>query len=179
MKKNINRRRLLAGAAVGLVGASTQPLMAKLVSAGGGYEFEVQRTDDEWRAMLTPEEFEILRNGGTEVPKSSLYWENRDAGTYSCKGCDLDVYESEYQVQLGKGWVFFFHGIPNTVMLGIDKVKPSEYGGAGMADEGPAGHLIEAHCRRCGSHLGHVLQVGLFLVHCINGTALNFESSAA
>lgn len=178
MIKTMNRRRLLAGAAVGIAGASTLPVRAELVSAGGGFEFEVARTDDEWRAMLTPEEFEILRNGGTETPRSSLWWENKDAGTYSCKGCDLPVYESEYQVQLGKGWVFFFHGIPNNVMLGIDKQQPAEYGGSGMV-EGPAGHLIESHCRRCGSHLGHVLQVSLFIVHCINGAALNFEPSSA
>ncbi|MDA8584919.1 peptide-methionine (R)-S-oxide reductase [Rhodobacteraceae bacterium] len=177
MKNGINRRRLLAGAAVGLVGASSQPVMAKLVSKGGGYEFEVQRTDAEWKEMLTPEEFEILRSGGTEAPKSSPYWENKETGIYSCKGCDLEVYDSQYKTQLDKGWVFFFHGIPNTVMFGIDKINP--YGASDSATEGPAGHLIEAHCRRCGSHLGHVLQVGLFILHCINGTALDFEPKSA
>ena len=180
MTQNMNRRQMLTSAAVGAtaVGLGAQPAAAKLVSAGGGFTFEIQRTDEEWRAMLSDAEYEILRNGGTEVPKTSLYWETRDEGTYTCKGCDLPVYTSEYKVQLNKGWVFFFHGVPNNVMTGIDKLKPSEYGGSGMTVDGPAGHLIEAHCRRCGSHLGHIVYLAPFILHCINGTALNFEGTA-
>ena len=176
--KSINRRVLMSGAAAVAVSAGASPARAELVSGSNGFEFEIKHTDEEWRDLLTDHEYSILRDGGTEDPRTSAYYDFEDVGDYHCKGCDLPVYTSHYKVNWPKkGWVFFFHGMPNNVLMGVDKKRPSAYGSAGMA--GPAGDLIETHCRRCGSHLGHVLHVSLFVMHCINGAALNFQAAKA
>lgn len=138
----------------------------------GGFAYEVRRTEEQWRAMLTDEEYRILREGGTEERKSSPLWEEDRAGLYRCRGCELPVYESEWKTILDIGWVFFLHSIPDSILTGIDGV-PSRYNENGMDVSGVS--LIEAHCRRCGSHLGHVVYVEQTIRHCINGTALTFH----
>lgn len=125
------------------------------------FKFEIVRTDEEWRELLTEDEFKILRRGGTETPKSSELWEEDRDGTYHCKGCDLHVYSSDWKTILDKGWVFFAHCEPNSVLTGIDEARFFS--------------IIEAHCRRCGSHLGHILYVEDRILHCINGTSLVFK----
>lgn len=118
--------------------------------------YEVQYSQTEWRARLTPAEYTILREGGTERRNSHRYTQKSDNGTYHCKGCALPVYVATQKVNLDIGYVFFRHAIPASVLTGID------------------GTRIEAHCRRCGSHLGHILYVETEILHCINGTALEF-----
>lgn len=135
------------------------------------YVYPVQRTEDEWREMLSEDEYAILRGGGTEYPQSSALWNDYSEGTFTCRGCGLHVYSSNWRVEIDKGWVFFAHSEPTAVLTDIDKSAP--YGG--MAAQAPA--LIEAHCRDCSSHLGHVLIVDGQLVHCINGLALTFEAA--
>lgn len=177
----LGRRAFLSATAASAVAlAHSRPAAAAgpgLVSASGPFEFEVQRSDEEWREMLTDAEYTIMREGGTEEPQSSIHWDRKEPGSYHCKGCDLKVYDHEWKVVWKKGWVFFRHSEPQNVLLGVDRVKPAVYGGSGMAENENA--LIEAHCRRCGSHLGHVVMANLIVVHCINGAALNFEPAAA
>ena len=138
------------------------------------YTYEVTRSEDEWIAMLNGEEYAIMREGYTESPKSSPLWEETRPGTYLCKGCDLPVFEGNWKVVLEKGWVFFEHAVPGSVMSNVDGPTP-EYGA--MADGKKA--VIEKHCRRCGSHLGHLLIVDFDLLYCINGASLTFEAQTA
>ena len=126
------------------------------ITSASGLRYEVQRTDADWRARLSEHEYAILREGGTEPRHSSpLATETRN-GTYACKGCELPIYSSSEKIILPQGWVFFHHSYDNAVLTGVDQ-----------------GH-IEAHCRRCGSHLGHILYVETQVLHCINGTSLIF-----
>ena len=166
---------------------------------GDAFHFEVTRTDEEWRAMLTETEYTIMRLGGTEAPKSDPLWDSEEDGTYTCKGCDLPLYEGRFKVVIDKGWLFYRHSYPNSVLTGIDKsvysqfaqrdgdkdapMLPTEVDISQFSDEerdllDPLLSL-EVHCRRCASHLGHILYVENKLVHCINGTSLNFSPEAA
>ena len=136
--------------------------------AADDFQFEVQKTEDEWREQLGDYHFQILRKGGTEWPKDSELWDDYRAGEFYCHGCDLHLYSSEWRAEIDKGWVFFTHSQPNAVLTGID--KSADYSMT-MSHKRT---LIEAHCRRCGSHLGHILNVGKQLVHCVNGASLQF-----
>ena len=176
MDKHVSRRHLLRlGSAAGLaslaacdqvafpglsapdqsVGETTPPADLPATSAAG-FRFEVQRTEEDWRARLTEDEYTILREGGTEPRNSSPLATETRRGTYACKGCELPIYSSAQKIILPQGWVFFRHSYENAVLTGIDSGQ------------------IEVHCRRCASHLGHVLYVETQIVHCINGSALIF-----
>ena len=140
------------------------------------FVFEITRTEAEWRARLSAWEYRILREGGTEPHFSSALWNEERPGQYSCRGCDLPLYNSEHKTIRQIGWVFYFHAIPNSVLLGMDE-SPAQYGSADQMADSPQ-ILIEAHCRRCGSHLGHILNVQGDVLHCINGAALAFAPAA-
>lgn len=136
------------------------------------YPYEIQRTRDEWRAYLDNDEnlYGVMRLARTETPKTTDLWREAHNGDYLCRGCDLPLYEGRWFQRLNKGWVFFHHAKPNTVLFALDGPVP-QYGQAGMAlDEKNA--ISEVHCRRCGSHVGHHLKVSGMFLHCINGTAL-------
>ena len=124
-----------------------------------GFTYEVQYSDEEWRTRLTPAEYKVLRESKTEPRHSHRFVQTTDAGTYHCQGCELPIYTSDQKVILDIGWVFFRHCLPDSVLLGVD----------GVANE--------AHCRRCGSHMGHVLYVAGEVLHCVNGTALDFKAA--
>lgn len=134
------------------------------------FTYEVRRTEEEWRALLDDEEYVILRGGQTELPASSDLWDETRPGVFGCRGCNLHLYSSEWRAPVDKGWVFFAHSEPNAVLTGID--TPQE--AYGMDPNGP-GNMVEVHCRRCGSHLGHILLVEGEVLHCINGRSLTFE----
>ena len=137
------------------------------------YVYEITRTDAEWRRRLSEFEYEVLRNSGTEWARTSALWDDYREGEFYCKGCDLQLYSSEWRVPLDKGWVFFSHSLPTAVLTDIDKAADYAMNGS------PGRTMIEVHCRRCGSHLGHLLNVENRLVHCINGVALKFEPAGA
>lgn len=134
------------------------------------FQYSYRKTNIEWRAKLTDSEYRILREGETERPKSNPLWNEERAGDYRCKGCDLLIYSSEYKVNLDKGWVFFRQSEPDSVLMGIDLV--TTYGGIEKSQT-----AIEAHCRRCASHLGHILYLDDEILHCINGTSLSFVAT--
>ena len=170
---SLGRRGFLgAGAALAVAATSAATRPAKAAAETADFTYEIVRTEAEWRQMLTVEEFEILRKGGTEAKKSSKYWDQEAEGTYSCKGCDLAVYDATWQVHPGIGWVFFRQSEPNSILMDIDG---NPY--TGMTDTRILS-IIEAHCRRCGSHLGHILTVNNATLHCINGKALEFRPAA-
>ena len=176
----LNRRQFFAAssaAALSVGTAASADGKAKYDPSKSTFEYEVTRTEAEWREMLTEYEYFIMREGLTEKPKTSPLWEETAAGTYHCKGCELPVFQSNWKTVLSKGWVFFYHAEPNSVLMAIEGNIPSEYGGS-MSDAGIAA-ITEVHCRRCGSHLGHFLIVEGLQTHCINGTSLTFKQETA
>ena len=121
---------------------------------------------DEWRKRLTPAQFAVLRENGTETAGSSpLEYEHR-AGTYACAGCDLALFASKTKFESGTGWPSFYAPLPAAVE------KSRDTSDLMVRDE--------VHCRRCAGHLGHVFDDGpppTGLRYCINGVALRFRSA--
>lgn len=174
----LDRRAVLkagvATAALG-AGATLRPGKARAADPGQEFTYEIVRSEAEWRNLLSEAEFRILREGDTELPNTSPLTEETAAGIYCCRGCELTIYDSVWKVPLKVGYVFFSHSRPDTVLTSIDG-EPA-YGDA--AANRLFEPMIEVHCRRCGSHLGHILVVQEKLVHCINGTSLLFRADAA
>jgi peptide-methionine (R)-S-oxide reductase len=155
------RRRELLGMTV-LAGAS---LVAwwPIGTPARAATFEVMHTDAEWRALLSPAAYEVLRQQDTELPFSSqLDYETR-RGTYSCAGCALPLYSSATKYDSHTGWPSFWQPVPNAV---------AESDGTSFGMD-----RTDVHCSRCGSHLGHVFPDGpppTGLRYCMNGVALTF-----
>ncbi len=129
--------------------------------------FPVTRTDAEWRQLLTPEQYQVMRGHGTELPGSCALLHEKRAGTFSCAGCGQKLFESKLKFESGTGWPSFNDPLPGAVETTTDRSY-------GMV-------RTEVHCARCGSHLGHVFEDGpppTHLRYCVNGVALNFEPSA-
>ena len=126
--------------------------------------FPVTKTDAEWRAQLTPEQYAVLRGHGTERPGScALNYEKR-AGTFSCVGCGQDLFVSKTKFESGTGWPSFDQPLPGSVETSVDRKCFMT--------------RTEVHCARCGGHLGHVFPDGpppTGLRYCINGVALDFR----
>jgi len=162
----IDRRILLASTA-GLFGfAALRWLRGEAAQAAE--KFEVEKTDAEWRAQLTPQQYEILRKEGTERPWTSPLLKEHRKGTFACAGCDLPLFSSETKFESGTGWPSFFRPLENAVSTREDRTF-------GMK-------RVEAHCRRCGGHLGHVFEDGpkpTGLRYCMDGYALTFRPAAA
>ena len=170
---NMSRRDVLRTSTF-LAGAMFAPvaLRADVPAGRDPFDYEVTRTEAEWRTRLG-EAYPVMREGKTEAPMSSRIWAEARAGRYECKGCDLVQYRSELKIHLPKGWLFFVASEPNAQMMSQDN-------NAEMGDEaGPTSVDIEVHCRRCGSHMGHILLVEGRVLHCINGASLNFVPDAA
>ncbi|MEM8977864.1 MAG: peptide-methionine (R)-S-oxide reductase [Pseudomonadota bacterium] len=165
----ITRRSLVSSsAALAIAG----PLQAASASRSAPFEYEITRTLPEWLERLSPDDFKVLRLSQTEPRHSSPLIQETRSGAYCCKGCDLPLYVSDWKVQLDIGWVFFRHGEENALLMAVDH---------GQSDMGTHEDTakIEAHCRRCGSHIGHVLLVNGAVLHCVNGSSLQFEPAAS
>lgn len=123
--------------------------------------FEVTRTEAEWRALLTELEFAVMRDHATERPFSSPLDKETRAGTYHCRGCDLPLYGSAQKYDSGTGWPSFWDNLPGSVGT--------------QPDNKLFRARTEVHCRRCGSHLGHIFGDGPQPTgkrHCLNGVSL-------
>lgn len=125
--------------------------------------FEFTLTDEEWRARLSPEAYQVLRHEATERAGTSPLNHEKRAGMFHCAGCDLPLFSSATKYDSGTGWPSFWEPLENAV-----RTKP---------DPGIFGDRVEVHCRRCGGHLGHVFEDGpqpTGLRYCINGVSLAF-----
>ncbi len=161
----MKRRTLLSAAAIlmGTAGGSyfltrKAPTMATTPEA-----FEINKTEDEWRKLLTPEQFNVLRKHGTERAGTSILDKEYGKGSFVCAGCDLPLFVSDTKFNSGTGWPSFNDPIPNAIGISVDRKLLMK--------------RTEVHCRRCGGHLGHVFEDGpkpTGLRYCMNGISMKF-----
>ncbi|PSB20472.1 peptide-methionine (R)-S-oxide reductase [filamentous cyanobacterium CCP1] len=127
-------------------------------------QFEVTKTEQEWRETLTPEQFYVLRKHGTERAGTSPLDKNYADGTYICAGCGNPLFKSATKFNSGTGWPSFFQPIEGAVETTVDRSFFMT--------------RVEVHCARCGGHLGHVFNDGPAPTgqrYCMNGVSLEFE----
>lgn len=171
MTHRTSRRAFLGTAAATAIATPFAASAQAEAPSGEEMVYEVTRTEAEWRERLTDFEYSILREFSTEPRFISDLWQEERPGHYQCRGCDLTLYDSNQKTVRLIGWVFYYHARPDSVLLGIDE-WPAEM--SESEELGEPRQVTEVHCRRCGSHLGHLLQVQGDMLHCINGTALAF-----
>lgn len=158
----VTKRTFLASAAA-LIGGLALGGCAKKTDAAPGERFEVTKSPEQWRAILTPAQYAVLRDAETERARSSPLNDEHRRGIYRCAGCALPVFTSQAKFESGTGWPSFTAPIKDAV-----RTKP---------DPGLFGTRTEVHCRRCGGHLGHVFDDGpppTGKRWCMNGVAMNF-----
>ena len=166
----MNRRTfLLGGTAIigtGIAAFSSNLTGGRGAKAASEETFEVVKTEAQWREILTPQQFKVLREEGTEYAHSSPLLHEKRAGNYACAGCELPLYSSEHKYDSRTGWPSFTQALPNAV--GTKKDTKFFMVRTGV------------HCSRCGGHLGHIFDDGpapTGMRHCINGLALKFVAS--
>ena len=165
-----SRRQFLyvAGATLGLA-----PIVAWLGSptkanSAAARTFPVMKTDDEWRTLLTDEQYDVLRKHATERAGTSPLNHEKRRGTFVCAGCGQELFSSETKYESGTGWPSFYKPLPNAVATTVD----TSY------------FMVrtEVHCARCGGHLGHLFPDGPKPTgerYCMNGAAMKFKPDNA
>ncbi len=156
------RRDLLAGGALAL--AAAFGLSRRGARAAPAEHYAVQHTPAEWRGLLKPAAYDVLREQGTEYPNSSPLLNEHRHGTFHCAGCAQSAFRSETKFDSGTGWPSFWAPIAHAV--------------ATTSDRSLLMARTEVHCSRCGGHLGHVFDDGprpTGLRYCMNGAAMTFQ----
>jgi peptide-methionine (R)-S-oxide reductase len=161
-------RRYLLMVGAGLAALAIMRWPREAGAAAGPETFEVQKADAEWKRILTPAQYDVLRRHGTERPGSSPLDHEKRKGTFACAGCDLPLYSSDTKFDSGTGWPSFYQPLPDAIRTTTDRSLFME--------------RTEVHCRRCGGHLGHVFDDGpkpTGLRYCMNGVAMKFVPAAS
>ncbi len=162
----MKRRFLFACGAVGLATAFGNAWYGS--KPGAAETFEVTLTDAEWRKRLTPDQYAVLRQSDTERPFTSKLLHEARRGTFTCAGCDRDLFASTTKFDSGTGWPSFWAPLDHAV----GTVRDTSFGMVRTA----------VHCSRCGGHLGHLFDDGpkpTGLRYCMNGVALGFKPTTA
>ena len=163
----LSRRHLLfAGVSLGVLAMFYRSRNSSADPRPG--PFEITRTEEEWRKALTPEQFYVLRQHGTERPFTSPLDREKRAGIFSCAGCQLPLFSSTTKFDSRTGWPSFHTPLENAVGIQVDRSLFMV--------------RTEVHCRRCGGHLGHVFEDGpppTGLRYCVNGLAMTFAPEGA
>ena len=162
---SINRRNLMkVGLALGLGVLAKRSGLLPAMAKESMEPFEITKTDEEWRSILTPMQYRVLRQEATEPPFKNKYNANKAKGTYHCAGCDLPLFSSETKYDSRTGWPSFWQPISQSA-IGTKTDWKLIY------------PRTEVHCARCGGHLGHIFKDGpkpTGLRYCINSAAMTF-----
>jgi methionine-R-sulfoxide reductase len=129
----------------------------------------IEKSEAEWRAELTPEQYRVLRQAGTERPFTGAYWNHHENGAYTCAGCGTELFRSDAKFDSGCGWPSFFEAADES------KVERRVDNSFGM-------RRVEVLCRACGGHLGHVFEDGPLPTgerYCINSASIKFANGKA
>lgn len=164
MRKQLTRAEIILALASSAIGIGLVTMRRQAATAATAHHFTVNHSDDEWRKLLTPKQYDVLRKHGTEAPNSSPLESEQRKGTYLCAGCRLALFSSTTKYHSGTGWPSFYQPLPHAIETSkdFDLIVPR----------------VEVHCSRCGGHLGHVFDDGpkpTGLRYCMNGVALTFE----
>jgi peptide-methionine (R)-S-oxide reductase len=161
----MNRRTLLLASLVPISTASAlifSPQKSESIAKTSG-KFKISKTEAQWRKILTPAQFEVLRKQGTEQAGSSPLTNEHRPGKFVCAGCNLPLFTSATKFDSGTGWPSFYAAIAGAIETSVDKSLDTM--------------RIEVSCRRCGGHLGHVFEDGpkpTGLRYCMNGISMKF-----
>ncbi|KAK9477334.1 Mss4-like protein [Lipomyces japonicus] len=146
---------------------TTSLLLASMGRDNDNSNFPVQKTEDEWRAVLSPTQFQVLRQRGTERPFTGEYEYHHDKGVYNCAGCNVPLYESKTKFDSGCGWPAFYEAVPGA----IKRIEDRSFGMV----------RTEMVCSNCGGHLGHIFIGEGYKTptderHCVNSISLRFKA---
>jgi peptide-methionine (R)-S-oxide reductase len=133
------------------------------MATSANHEFEIAKTEQEWKEVLTPEQFQVLRKHGTERPGTSPLDKIYDPGTYVCAACDTPLFTSETKFNSRTGWPSFFAPLEGAIETTTDRSLFMT--------------RVEVHCHKCGGHLGHVFEDGPAPTgqrYCMNGVSLKY-----
>jgi peptide-methionine (R)-S-oxide reductase len=169
MEADMTNRRTIVGA-IAAAGAALFGLrwMNDEEAMAETKTFEVTKTAEQWKQQLTPSQYNVLRNHGTERPGTSPLNQEKRKGLFACAGCDLPLFSSDTKYESGTGWPSFWQPLPDAVGT--------------KSDRSMLMNRTEVHCHRCGGHLGHVFEDGpkpTGLRYCMNGVAMTFKPASA